>query len=72
MTPLSMINTGTKVVVQEITGGMKLRNRLIALGILPGAEIEVLNNPAHGPFIMAVKGSRIAIGRGMASRIIVG
>ena len=41
------------------------------LGMLPGAELEVIQNSGHGPFVIAVKGSRIVIGRGMAARIAV-
>jgi len=41
------------------------------MGIVPGTEIEVLQNAARGPFIVSVKGSRIMMGRGMACRIFV-
>jgi Fe2+ transport system protein FeoA len=52
-------------------GGRQLRSRLAALGLLPGAELEVIQNSGQGPFVVAVKGSRIVIGRGMAARIAV-
>ena len=48
-----------------------MRSRLAALGLLPGAELEVIQNSGQGPFVIAVKGSRIVIGRGMAARIAV-
>ncbi len=41
------------------------------MGLVPGAEIEVLRNSLHGPFLISVKGSRIALGRGMAQDIVV-
>ena len=56
---------------KSIDGGRQLRGRLAALGLLPGAELEVIQNSGQGPFVVAVRGSRIVIGRGMAARILV-
>jgi len=67
--PLTMLDEGKKAVLKMITGGRQLRSRLAALGLLPGTELEVIQNSGHGPFVVAVKGSRIVIGRGMAERI---
>ena len=67
--PLSTLNEGTRAVLKKITGGRQLRGRLAALGLLPGTELEVIQNSGQGPFVISVKGSRIVIGRGMASRI---
>lgn len=69
--PLTLVNEGTRAVLRSIEGGRQLRSRLAALGLLPGAELEVVQNSGHGPFVVAVRGSRIVIGRGMASRIAV-
>ncbi len=69
--PLSQVNEGTRAVLKSIDGGRQLRGRLAALGLLPGAELEVVQNSGRGPFVLAVRGSRIVIGRGMASRILV-
>lgn len=67
--PLSTINEGGRAILKTISGGRQLRGRLAALGLLPGTELEVIQNSGHGPFVVAVRGSRIVIGRGMASRI---
>jgi Fe2+ transport system protein FeoA len=69
--PLSQVNEGTRAVLKSIDGGRQLRGRLAALGLLPGAELEVVQNSGRGPFVLAVRGSRIVLGRGMASRILV-
>lgn len=69
--PLTMISEGKKAILRSIEGGRQLRSRLAALGMLPGAELEVIQNSGQGPFVIAVKGSRIVIGRGMAARIAV-
>jgi Fe2+ transport system protein FeoA len=67
--PLSMVHEGAKAVLRAITGGHEMRGRLAAMGLLPGIELEVIRNSGHGPFVVGVKGSRVVIGRGMASRI---
>ena len=67
--PLSMVQTGGRATLLSISGGRQLRGRLAALGLLPGTLLEVVQNSGHGPFIVGVRGSRIVIGRGMASRI---
>lgn len=69
--PLTMVHEGTTAVLRSIEGGRQLRSRLAALGLMPGTELEVVQNSGHGPFVVAVRGSRIVIGRGMASRIAV-
>jgi Fe2+ transport system protein FeoA len=57
--------------IDAIDAGSGFQGRLADMGIAPGAEIEVLRNSAHGPFIVSVKGSRIMLGRGMAQKILV-
>ena len=69
--PLTMVDEGKKAILRSIEGGRQLRGRLAALGLLPGTELEVIQNSGHGPFVVSVKGSRIVIGRGMAARISV-
>ena len=69
--PLTMVDEGNKAILRSIEGGRQLRGRLAALGLLPGTELEVIQNSGHGPFVVSVKGSRIVIGRGMAARISV-
>jgi Fe2+ transport system protein FeoA len=46
--------------------------RLTDLGLTPGTKVTVIKSaPFHGPLEINIRGSRLAIGRGMASRIIV-
>lgn len=46
--------------------------RLTDLGLTPGTKITVVKSaPFNGPLEINVRGSRLAIGRGMASRILV-
>ena len=46
--------------------------RLNDLGLTPGTKVTVVKSaPFNGPLEVSVRGSRLAIGRGMASRILV-
>jgi Fe2+ transport system protein FeoA len=46
--------------------------RLSDLGLTPGTDVTVVKSaPFNGPLEVCVRGSRLAIGRGMASRILV-
>jgi Fe2+ transport system protein FeoA len=46
--------------------------RLTDLGLTPGTDVTVVKSaPFNGPLEITVRGSRLAIGRGMASRILV-
>jgi Fe2+ transport system protein FeoA len=46
--------------------------RLSDLGLTPGTKVTVVKSaPFHGPLEVTVRGSRLAIGRGMAGRILV-
>ena len=69
MMTLTMVHEGARAVLRSIEGGQQMRGRLAALGLLPGTELEVVQNSGKGPFVVAVRGSRIVIGRGMAARI---
>ncbi len=66
-----MVETGRVVRLVEVTAGKNLKTRLADMGLLPGMEFTVMKNTMGGPFIIAVKESRIAIGRGMAQKIMV-
>lgn len=70
--PLSMINRGEAVIVRQVNGCKTVRQRLIDLGLNPGAQVHVLKNEVSGPMILAVKGDgRLALGRGMTHHILV-
>jgi len=74
--PLSTLRDGESGVVSSITPchgrGWGFEKRLMDLGITPGTKITVVKSaPFHGPVEVLVRGSRLALGRGMADRILV-
>ena len=62
---------GEQATVLAFEGGRAVSNRLTSLGFTPGAEINVVQNYGRGPLIVKVRGSRVALGRGEAQKIIV-
>jgi ferrous iron transport protein A len=72
MTSLAQLAPRSRGVVVALPGARGLAQRLISLGLTPGAEFEVLQNRGHGPLIIQVHGARVALGRGQAVRVIVG
>ncbi len=67
--PLSMAAVGEKVKIVSFSGGKSVRGRLQDMGLVVGDEVEVLNK--SGPMILSVKGSRLAVGLGLAQKIMV-
>ena len=41
------------------------------MGIVPGSIVRLVSPETNGPVIVEVKGSRLALGRGAAQRVIV-
>ncbi|MCJ7652069.1 MAG: ferrous iron transport protein A [Actinobacteria bacterium] len=51
--------------------GHRLEHRLNNLGLVPGAPLKVVQNNAPGPIIVAVKDSRLCLGRAIAGKLMV-
>jgi Fe2+ transport system protein FeoA len=62
---------GRKYKIDKISGGHGLNSRLLSVGFLPGEVISVINQSGRGPLTVSVKGSKIALGRGIAHKILV-
>jgi len=68
---LAMMEVGRRVRVVGVNAGRGLQARLATMGLVPGTEIDVVQNSGRGPFVIAVKESRLMLGRGMAQKIMV-
>lgn len=68
--PLSKAEKGERLIVCGCHGGDELQRRLVDMGLNPGVEIEVLGCN-EGPVVVACRGSRLALGRGMSDKIMV-
>ena len=58
--------------ISEIMGGASLQNRLMSMGIYVGKEITKLSYIGlRGPVVIRVGRSVLALGHGMAAKVIV-
>ena len=69
--PLTMASPGERVRIMGFMGGKGLERRLTSMGLNRGADVEVIKSSGPGPLIVASRGTRIAIGYGMAKHILV-
>jgi len=69
--PLSMVSPGTKVKIRHVRGGWGLQRRLADMGLTPGVEVMVISGQCPGPVVLEVRGSRLALGHGVAHRVVV-
>ena len=65
---LSAFSVGHRVRLVSIDGGRALVRRLRALGLSEGNELEVLHLRSGG-VVVARDGNRVALGRGIADKI---
>ncbi len=69
--PLTDLKRRESGIIQELRGGAGFRSRLAALGFTPGIAVTMLQNRGHGPVIVNVRDTKIALGRGEATKILV-
>ncbi len=67
--PITMAAQGESVIIRKIHGGRNLVKKLSDMGLTPDTRVEVITS--GGQMIISIRGSRVAIGRGMASKIFV-
>jgi ferrous iron transport protein A len=68
---LSEVRGGEAVRIQRMLGGHQFLSRLACLGFTPGASLRVVQNFGHGPIIVSLRDTRVALGRGEAGKILV-
>ena len=81
--PLTTLRNGESGIITSIgeghggghgrgRGGWGFKKRLMDMGLTPGTRVIVVKSaPFRGPIEVSVRGSRLALGRGMAERIFV-
>jgi Fur family ferric uptake transcriptional regulator len=69
--PLTMVSPGEKVRIEAFNSGRGIARRLTDMGLNVGAEVHVISKGSPGPFLIAVKGTRLGIGYGVAHKIMV-
>lgn len=68
--PLIMLRPGCTARICDVRGCRGTCRRLSDMGLGPNTQVEVMEG-GQGPLIVKVNGSCYALGRGMASKIMV-
>lgn len=68
---LAEIRIGSRVLLASIEWGHSVKKKLQDMGLTPGVMMTVRAAPANGPMIVEVRGTRLALGRGILSKILV-
>lgn len=70
--PLASLSIGEKGRIVSVKGGYGVVQRLADLGLTSGTEIVVIRSALfRGPIEISVRGTRIALGRGVSAKISV-
>ena len=67
---LADVPSGFRCRVVSIEAGLGLKTRLLQMGLTPGSEVMVIEN-YWNRIVIEVRGSTIALSRGMARKIMV-
>ncbi len=70
--PLAFLPEGAIATVIKVMGGRGASRHLVDMGFSPPATVKVLKSSPPGAMLVMVKDSRVALGRGMAMKILVG
>ena len=70
MNTLLDVRPRTRVLIRDISGGRGVRKNLAQLGIGIGSVVTVEGNaPFRGPLLIRHHGTRIVVGRGIATKV---
>ena len=71
MKSISDMPAGGRGVVRLLRGGEEFSHRMVTLGFTPGVEVTVIQNYGHGPILVSVRDTHVALGRGEALKVLV-
>ena len=66
--PLSELAIGQRMRLVRVSGGRRLKRRLLALGLNLGGEVEIVQR-RDGGVVLARGGNRVALGFGVAHKL---
>mgnify|MGYP001150329353 CR=1 FL=1 len=69
--PLAMAKPGERVVIREMAGGKTAKSRMADMGLRLDDHVEIISNSGEGRLILGHDCTRLAIGRGIAQKIMV-
>ena len=69
--PLALGGEGQEVTLAEVRGGRQFLHRMAEMGLTPGTRFRILKKGRPGPFIIALRETRLMLGHAMVHRILV-
>jgi ferrous iron transport protein A len=69
--PLAMAGEGDWVKISNVRGGKNLIKRLIIMGLIEDVELQIVQRQKGSGLVVARGGTRLALGLGMANKIMV-
>jgi DtxR family transcriptional regulator, Mn-dependent transcriptional regulator len=69
--PMSMLQTGEHGVLKSYMGGKGMLGRCLSMGFTPGSTLKMIENFGSGPVLVRVHDAEVALGRGMAAKMMV-
>ena len=69
MKNITEFKKGDRIKIKYIECGQNFKRRLVELGLYDNTEIEIIKNDQFGPLVIKIFDSKIALGRGEASKI---
>jgi ferrous iron transport protein A len=69
--PLNMVPPGEAAKIVSVRAGRGLSQRLADMGLTPGTLLTVINSYGAGPVLINLRGTRLALGFGIAQKITV-
>jgi len=67
--PLNALQNGQKAVLKDIAWNTALKRKLYDMGLTPGTTVSMISRCGNGPVILDVRGSRLALGKGVIAKI---
>ncbi|KXS49049.1 FeoA family protein [Halanaerobium congolense] len=68
--PLAMLRKGETACIKEIIGGRTAKGKLTDLGFVSGKKVKI-HSSSGGPLIVALGDNRVALGHGLAHKVMV-
>jgi ferrous iron transport protein A len=68
---LGQMQVGQSGTIMQVLGGRGLAHRLEAMGVRPGKKVTKIGALFRGPVTLKVDHTQVALGFGMASKILV-
>lgn len=70
--PLTQLSRRETGIIKRLEGGAEFQRKISDLGVRVGKRVKIISSqPFRGPLVIKISSMTIAIGRGMASKIIV-